>query len=388
MLTPSARLKNLPPYFFSVIGDRIRQMQADKIKVYRLDIGNPDMPPPSAVIESLATSASNPKNHGYNSYRGTPAFRRALAKHYQRRFGVTLDPDTEILPLLGSKEGIINITLAHLSKGDVALVPDIGYPAYAMGTRLAEAEVYWVKLDPERGYRPNLADIPADILKRAKVLWINYPNNPTGAMITLDDYNQIANFCVEHEILLISDNPYVDVLFNSATAPSALQSSADRRNIVEFFSFSKSYNMAGWRLGAALGSKEAIDNLLAIKSNIDSAHFTPVYDAGITALDTPQSWMDERNAIYQRRRDKIMEVLPHIGLSADKPMGSLYVWAKVLDGDATAYVESAITNAHVSLAPGAAYGPGGDNYVRFSVGVADDELSEALDALKSWYSKR
>lgn len=363
-------------------------MQAEKIKVYRLDIGNPDMPPPSAVIESLATSASNPKNHGYNSYRGTPAFRRALAKHYQRRFGVTLDPDVEILPLLGSKEGIVNITLAHLSPGDVALIPDIGYPAYAMGTRLAEAEVYWVKLDPNRGYKPNLADIPADILKRAKVLWVNYPNNPTGAMITLADYNEIAHFCEKHDILLISDNPYVDVLFEGATAPSALQSDADRSHIVEFFSFSKSYNMAGWRLGAALGSKEAIDNLLAIKSNIDSAHFTPVYDAGITALDTPQSWLDERNGAYQRRRDMIMATLPHIGLSAEKPMGSLYVWAKVLDGEATAYVESAISDAHVSLAPGAAYGPGGDDYVRFSVGVADGELAEALDALKSWYSRR
>ena len=388
MLHPSARLKNLPPYFFSVIGDRIRQMQSEKIKVYRLDIGNPDMPPPSAVVESLATSASNPKNHGYNSYRGTPAFRRALAKHYQRRFGVTVDPETEILPLLGSKEGIVNLTLAHLSKGDIALVPDIGYPAYMMGTRLAEAEVYWVKLDPARGYRPNLDEIPADILKRAKVLWINYPNNPTGAMITLADYNQIASFCEKHDILLISDNPYMDVLFEGATAPSALQVDTDRSHVLEFFSFSKSYNMAGWRLGAALGSKEAIDNLLAIKSNIDSAHFTPVYDAGITALDTPQSWIDERNAIYQRRRDKIMAILPHIGLSAEVPMGSLYIWAKVLDGDATAYVESALNNAHVSLAPGAAYGPGGNDYVRFSVGVADDELSEALDALQSWYKQR
>ncbi|MDX2077427.1 MAG: aminotransferase class I/II-fold pyridoxal phosphate-dependent enzyme [bacterium] len=388
MLHPSARLKNLPPYFFSVIGDRIRQMQSEKIKVYRLDIGNPDMPPPSAVVESLATSASNPKNHGYNSYRGTPAFRRALAKHYQRRFAVTVDPETEILPLLGSKEGIVNLTLAHLSKGDIALVPDIGYPAYAMGTRLAEAEVYWVKLDPARGYRPNLDEIPADILKRAKVLWINYPNNPTGAMITLADYNQIASFCQKHDILLISDNPYMDVLFEGATAPSALQTDTDRSHVLEFFSFSKSYNMAGWRLGAALGSKDAIDNLLAIKSNIDSAHFTPVYDAGITALDTPQSWIDERNAIYQRRRDKIMSVLPHVGLSAEVPMGSLYVWAKVLDGDATAYVESALNNAHVSLAPGAAYGPGGNDYVRFSVGVEDSELSEALDALQSWYKQR
>ncbi len=388
MLQPSARLKNLPPYFFSVIGDRIRKMQADKIKVYRLDIGNPDMPPPSAVIESLATSASNPKNHGYNSYRGTPAFRRAMAKHYQRRFGVTLDPDVEILPLLGSKEGIVNITLAHLSKGDITLIPDIGYPAYAMGTRLAEAEIHWVRLDPDNGYRPILDEIPMDILNRAKVLWINYPNNPTGAMITLDDYNHIAQFCEKHNILLISDNPYMDVLFEGSTAPSALQADADRSHIVEFFSFSKSYNMAGWRLGAALGSKEAIDNLLAVKSNIDSAHFTPIYDAGITALDTPQSWLDERNAIYQHRRDKIMSVLPKIGLSADVPMGSLYVWAKVLDGDATAYVESALMNAHVSLAPGGAYGPGGNGYVRFSMGVEEDELTQALDALVAWYNKR
>ncbi len=388
MLQPSARLKNLPPYFFSVIGDRIRQMQLEKIKVYRLDIGNPDMPPPSAVIESLATSASNPKNHGYNSYRGTPAFRRALAKHYQRRFGVTLDPNIEILPLLGSKEGIVNLSLAHLSKGDIALVPDIGYPAYMMGARLAEAEVHWVKLDPAHGYRPSLHNIPADILKRAKIMWINYPNNPTGAMINLTDYNEIASFCEKHDILLISDNPYMDVLYDGATAPSALQADADRSHVLEFFSFSKSFNMAGWRLGAALGSKEAIDNLLAIKSNIDSAHFTPIYDAGITALETPQSWLDERNGAYQRRRDRIMAVLPHIGLSADVPHGSLYIWAKVLDGDANGYVESALTKAHVSLAPGTAYGPGGDGFVRFSLGTPDDDLTESLDALQSWFKNR
>lgn len=387
MPLPSHRLTNLPPYIFAVIGDRIRQMQNDGIKVYRLDIGNPDMPPPKAVIEALGKSAENPSKHGYSGYRGITEFRVAIADHYQSRFGVSLNPDTQVLPLIGSKEGIVNLCFAYLDKGDVALVPEIGYPAYSMGSILAGAENYYVPMDASSNYELQLDEIPADILSRAKLLWVNYPNNPTGAMVDAAYYRKLAEFCKEHDLLLISDNPYVDVVFDREYAPTALLPDYID-NIVELYSFSKSYNMAGWRLGAAVGSAAALNQLLKVKSNIDSGHFKPVYDAGITALQTPQSWINQRNAIYKERQEIILDVLPRIGLEAQQTQGSLYVWAKVKSGNMLEYVEEALTKAHVSLAPGSAYGPGGENYIRMSIGTPDDALQEAMKALEEWYSTR
>lgn len=387
MPSQSSRLKNLPPYVFSTIGDRIRAMQKQGIDVIRLDIGNPDMPPPDAVVEALAQSARNPNKHGYSGYRGIPEFRQAIAQYYHNRFGVTLDPDTEVLPLIGSKEGLVNLCFAYIGDGDVSLVPDIAYPAYAMGTQLAGGDVHWVPLQSENDYVPDLKSIPKDVAQKAKILWVNYPNNPTGANIDLNVYTQIAAFCNEHDILLASDNPYMDILFDENTAHSALQTAYGTKNILEFFSFSKSFNMAGWRLGAAIGDAEAISHLLHVKSNVDSGHFKAVYDAGITALQTPQTWIDARNAIYEKRRDRILEALPAIGLSARKSKGSLYVWAKVEDRDVDTYIEQALTHAHISLAPGKAYGPGGDGYIRISVGTPDNVLEESLQRLESWYAK-
>ncbi len=387
MPSPAHRLSNLPPYVFSVIGDRLRQMQKDGINVIRLDIGNPDMPPPSDVVEALSTSARHDGHHGYTGYRGLAEFRVATADYYKRRFGVTLNPDNQILPLLGSKEGIVNLSMAYLDRDDVVLVPDIGYPSYSMGAYLAGAEVYWVKLD-KTTFQPLINDIPDDILQRAKLLWVNYPNNPTGATVDADFYKRMSAFCEKHDILLASDNPYMDVVFDGYQAPSALQASDSTENIIEFYSFSKSYNMAGWRLGVAIGDKIAIDHLLSIKSNVDSGHFQPIYDAGIAAYQTSQSWIDERNAIYQQRRDFIMTALSEIGLSAQKPKGSLYIWAKTSDMPAEQYVERALTEAHVSIAPGGAYGQGGEDYIRLSLGVPIDKLENAIERLKNWYKRQ
>lgn len=384
----SARLNDLPPYVFSVIGDRLRALQAEGIHVIRLDIGNPDMPPPDVVVEQLAGSAANADHHGYTGYRGDAGFRRAIADFYQRRFGVELHPDKEVLPLIGSKEGIVNLSLAYLSEGDMALVPDIGYPSYSMGARMAGGDVCWVPMREENGFLPDLTGIPAEVLERARLLWVNYPNNPTGVIVDRAFYDQLAAFCVQHDILLVSDNAYIDVTYDGYRAPSALQAHDSRSHVVELFSFSKSYNMAGWRLGAAVGSEEAISDLLRVKSNIDSGHFKAVYDAGTAALSTPQSWIDERNAIYQKRRDRIMQALPEIGLSAEVSGGALYVWARVDGGDMSQYVEDALTQAHVSIAPGLAYGPGGEQHVRISLGVPDDQLDLALERLKLWYAKR
>lgn len=389
MPAQSNRLANLPPYVFAVLGERLRQMEKQGIDVIRLDIGSPDLPPSQTVINAMNDSIKKPGVHGYAGYRGTPAFRQAIARYYQRRFNVTLDPETEVLPLIGSKEGIVNLCLAYLDRGDTALVPDIGYPAYSMGTKLAGGDVCWFPLRPENGYLPDFNEIATDVADKAKILWINYPNNPTGATAELDFYQKAVDFCKAHDILLASDNPYCDVTFDGYNAPSALQIPGARDVTIEFMSFSKSYNMAGWRIGAAVGNSKALQTLLKIKSNMDSGHFESIYEAGVIAIDeTPQSWLDERNDVYKARRDRLIAALPEMGLRAEVPAGSLYIWATPVKLDANTYVEEALTEGHVSLAPGGSYGPGGENYLRFSVGMSDERIDEAINRLKKWYSAK
>ena len=390
MPRPAARLSSLPPYPFALLNQRVRELNAQGHDVINFDIGSPDMPPADAVIEALYVSACRPDNHGYSGYAGTGNFRAAIADYYAQRFGIQVDPEREVLPLLGSKEGIVNLSLAYLDQGDVALVPDIGYPSYSMGAYLAGGTVEWMPLS-EPDYLPDVTAIPTTLLERAKLLWVNYPNNPTGATADRAFYQKLVDFCAAHDILLASDNPYVDVTYDGSTAGSALEADGARSCTVEFVSFSKTYNMAGWRLGAAVGTANAIKTLLQVKSNMDSGHFRAVYDAGIAAVrQTKQEWIDQRNAVYQQRRDHILDVLPQIGLRAQKPEGSLYVWARVVDNDLDGrqYAEQALLNAHVSVAPGEIYGPGGTQYVRLSLSITEARLHEALERLKMWYAKR
>lgn len=383
------RLSNLPVYVFAALGERLRAMQIQGIDVIRLDVGSPDLPPPESVIEALYKSAAHPDHHGYSGYKGIPAFRDAVARYYQRRFGVELDPETEILPLLGSKEGIVNLCLAYLDNGDAALVPDVGYPSYAQGAQLSSAEIHWMPTAPETGYLPDFDAISREAAAQSKLLWVNYPNNPTGATAELDFYQKAVEFCARHSILLASDNPYVDVTFDGYIAPSALQVPGSKQHTIEFVSLSKSHNMAGWRIGAAVGSREALKLLLKVKSNMDSGHFHAIYDAAASALDnTDQAWIDARNLVYQRRRDRILQALPQIGLRAQCPQGSLYIWAESTDIAPDKYVEEALTIAHVSLAPGEAYGPGGKKFIRMSVGISDARLDEALNRLETWYTQK
>ena len=380
---PADRLSSLPPYIFSEISQRIKTLNAQGHEIIRLDMGVPDGPPPPAVIEALVELARNPAHHTYMPYSGTPPFRRAVARYYEQRFGIRLDPDTQVLPLLGSKEGLAHLCLAYLNPGDLVLVPSLAYPSYERGSIMAGAEIYRVRLDPAQGFLPDLTAIPAEIADRAKLLFVNYPNNPTGAIASKDDYRRISEFCAQHEIQLISDNPYVELTFDGCQAGSALEVDP---TCVEFMSFSKAFNMSGWRLGAAVGNRDMLKMLLTMKSNIDSAHFRAVYDAGIAALEqTSPEWAVERNAIYQRRRDKVMEALPVIGLQAAVPQGAMYVWARALDGDGLRYTTSALDKARVSLTPGLGFGPDGQEYVRFSLGIADDQLMAALDRLADWY---
>lgn len=388
-MTPVAkRLKNLPPYPFAVLNQRVRELQAAGSDIIRLDIGSPDLPPPSAVVETLCDDASNPNLHGYAGYKGTPKFREAVAKYYRQRFGVTVDPETEILPLLGSKEGIVNLSLAFLDQGDIALVPDVSYPAYSLGAGLAGGSVHWLPVSEASGWLPDPSTTPAEVAARARLLWTNYPNNPTGAVADLDFYARMIDYCRERDIVFVSDNPYVDVTFDGYVAPSALQVEGAKDCTIEFVSSSKTYNMAGWRLGAAVGCAEILRALLQVKSNMDSGHFEPIYNAGVTAVDTPPEWIAERNQVYQARRDRIMDCLPHIGLSAEMPKGSLYIWARTDVGDGGRYVEEALLGTSVMFAPGQIYGPGGTPYVRIAITTDDSRLDEALDRLKTWYASR
>lgn len=389
MPAPAERLSRLPAYLFAVIGDRLRDMQAAGIDVIRLDIGSPDGPPPDEVIEVLHKSAQKPGNHGYSGYRGLAKFREAVARYYQRRFNVTVDPNTEVLPLLGSKEGIVNLCLAYCDVGDNVLIPNIGYPSYMQAARMASSEIVWVPADEETDYLMDFSRLTQDEAARAKMAWVNYPNNPTGAVANLDFYARTVEFCRENDILLASDNPYCEVTFDNYVAPSALQIDGAKDVAIEFISLSKSHNMAGWRLGAAVGGKKQIDTLLKVKSNVDSGHFNAIYEAGAYALDeTPQSWIDARNLTYEKRRDKLIAALPEIGLRADTPKATLYIWATPTQLSAQQYVQEALEVAHVSLAPGAGYGPGGADWIRFSVGMSDERFDEAINRLKAWYSAK
>lgn len=374
---------------FAVIGDRLRDMQQAGVDVIRLDIGSPDAPPPSDVIDKLYEAAKKPQNHGYSGYRGLAKFREAVANYYQRRFNVTLDPGSEILPLLGSKEGIVNLCLAYCDTGDAALIPNIGYPSYMQGTRLSGADIVWVPADEETDYLMDFEQIGSADRERAKLAWVNYPNNPTGATADLDFFATAVDFCRTNDILMASDNPYCEVTYDGYVAPSVMQIEGAKDISVEFVSLSKSHNMAGWRIGAAVGSKNSIDTLLKVKSNIDSGHFNAIYEAAAYALDhTPQSWIDGRNAVYQQRRDRLIAALPEIGLRARTPKATLYIWATPDRLSARQYVQEALEVAHVSLAPGEGYGPGGADWIRFSVGMTDERFDEAIVRLKEWYSSK
>lgn len=391
MPQPADRLLSLPDYPLATLGRRVEELKSKGIDIINLDVGSPDMPPPEVVIDTLSEMAHKPNTHGYSGYRGPKAFREAVARYYAQRFGVEVDPETQVLPLVGSKEGIVNLCLAYLDRGDVTLVPDVGYPSYSLGAYLAGASVHWLPVTEESGFLPDLQTLSQNLPAGAKLLWVNYPNNPTGAVASPEFYQQAINFCREHDLLLASDNPYVDVTFDGFKASSILEAEGALECSIEFISFSKTYNMAGWRLGAAVGSKAAIKNLLQVKSNFDSGHFLPIYESGITAIDEiSQSWIHDRNMVYERRRDIMLEALPQAGLAPFRPGGAMYVWAKVIDPkfDGAGYAEQALLNAHVSMAAGVIYGPGGTQYVRLSVCTTDKRLDEAMGRLKLWYQGR
>lgn len=377
------RVVNLPPYVFAQVGRRIRELMAQGEDIIRLDIGSPDLPPPDLILGELYRSTQVPSHHGYGGYYGTPELRQAMATYYERRFGVALDPEKEVAPLIGSKEGIANAALAFVDPGQTVLVPDPGYPTYRMGTLLAGGVPVAVPLRAEEEYLPDLEAIPADVASAAKILWLNYPNNPTGAVAPLAFFERVVDFAREYDILVCHDNPYCDVVFDGYRAPSILQVSGARDVALEFNSLSKTYNMAGWRIAMAVGSPMAVEALARTKTQIDSGIFRPIQDAGVVALTGDQSWIDERNEVYRERRDLILGTLQEIGLQASRPLASLYIWAALPQGISSVdFTRTLLEEARVSVAPGSAFGPHGEGYIRISLGMGTHRIEEAMGRLK------
>ncbi len=377
-------MDKVPPYVFAHVAKLIAEKQAQGIDVINLGIGSPDLPSPPHVVKALQEAAADPKNHRYPSYTGLPQLRQAIADWYRRRFEVELDPDREVVPLIGSKEGIAHLALAVVGPGDIALIPDPGYPTYQMGTILADAEPYPVPLLAENDFLPDLEAIPEDVLQRARILWLNYPNNPTGAIASLEFFEEVVVFARRHNLIVAHDNPYSDVTFDGYVAPSFLQVPGAKEVAVELHSLSKTYNMAGWRVGMAVGNAEVIEGLIRVKSNVDTGIFNPIQYAAIAALtETDANWLAERNATYQRRRDILVNGLRAAGLHAFEPKATLYVWARVPEGwTSQEFSIHVLDEAGVWLTPGTAYGASGEGYVRLSICAPEERLQEAMERLQ------
>jgi LL-diaminopimelate aminotransferase len=382
MLRPAKRTENLPEIFFAALQKRIAALRAEGADVINLDAGSPDMPPTAGLIDTLKRSADDPTKHSYGGYAGQPFLRQAIAHYYGRRFGVELDDD-ELLPLIGSKEGLVNMHLAWLDPGDLSLIPDPGYSSYAYAPLLAGGRTEPFDLLPERGWLPDFSAIPAASAKAARMLWLNYPNNPTGAIATLDFLAEAVDFCRRYDILLCHDNPYADVTYDGYVAPSVLQIPGAKEVAIEFNSLSKTYNMAGWRVGMAVGSKVAVKALATVKTQIDSGIGRPVQDMAAAAMTGDQSWLTERNAVYEERRDLTLAALRRLGFQPVPPQAGLYIWFRVPEGYTSQEFQTLLLEkAHISLTPGSVYGQNGEGWIRLSLGVATERLKEALARLE------
>jgi LL-diaminopimelate aminotransferase len=385
-IKPADRIASFKPYFFAQLGQKLNALKAKGLDIIRIDIGSPDLPPVDFIVDELVKSARQQDSHGYTPNGGTPAFRKAIAEYYLRRFNVSLDPQRETLTLLGSKEGLFNLSQVLADPGDVVLVPDPGYPVYQASGIIAGAEIFTIPLLHENGYLADLQAIPSEIARRAKILWLNYPNNPTGAIAPLEYLAKAVDFAREYKIIVAHDAPYVDVCFDGYVAPSIMQVPDAKDVAVEFNSLSKTYNMAGWRLGMAVGNPQVINYLHTYKSQMDSSHFQAVLDAGIVALTGDQTWLEERNEIYLHRRNIVLDGLRQAGFAPEIPPAAIYVWAHLPEGymDSMAFCDHMLEEAGVSTTPGIVYGNFGEGYLRISLGTATQRIQEAMQRIVHW----
>jgi LL-diaminopimelate aminotransferase len=385
-MRPSRRLDRIPPYLFAELERKIDAKRAAGVDVISLGIGDPDTPTYAPIVTAMQRAVADPTTHTYPSNRGRREFREAVAGFYARRFGVQLDPETEVMPAIGAKECIFNLNLAFLDAGDVALASDPGYPVYTGGPLLAGAEPVLMPLEPQRGFAPDFEAIAAQTLERARLMFLNYPNNPTGAIVPAGLFEQAVELAHRAEILVVHDNAYSETTFDGYVAPSFLATPGSREVGVEVFSLSKGYNMTGWRCAAIVGNAEAIAQYWRLKANIDSGLFDAVQLAGAAAL-APELDADVQamNAVYQRRRDLVCDALKQAGVEVVPPKGTIYIWAPVPAGfgSAAAYCELVLERAAVVISPGGAYGRSGEGFFRISLTTPDDQLVEAVERLRA-----
>jgi LL-diaminopimelate aminotransferase len=384
-MRPSRRLERIPPYLFAELERKSTAKRAAGIDVISLGIGDPDTPTYAPIVAAAQRAVADPSTHTYPSNRGRVEFREAVAAFYARRFGVSLDPETEVMAAIGAKECIFNLSLAFLDPDDVALASDPGYPVYTGGPLLTGGEPVVMPLVPELGFAPDLQAIPADALRRARLMFINYPNNPTGAIVPDGLFEDVIELAAANDVLVVHDNAYSETTYDGYVAPSFLQTPGAKEVGVEVFSLSKGYNMTGWRCAAIVGNADAIAQYWRLKSNIDSGLFEAVQLAGVAAL-SPQVDADVRamNEVYQRRRDVVCAALAQAGVEVTPPRGTIYVWAPVPAGfeSAAAYCEHVLERAAVVISPGGAYGPSGEGFFRISLTTPDDRLVEAMQRIR------
>jgi LL-diaminopimelate aminotransferase len=383
------RVEHLPPYLFAEISRKIAEKRAAGVDVVSFGIGDPDLPTPSHVIDALKRASDEPANHRYPETDGLPELRRTFADWYSGRFGVSLNPDTQTLPLIGSKEGIGHVPLCLIDPGDVALVPDPAYPVYSVGTSFAGGTSFVLPLLERNGFLPDLDAIPSDVLSRAKILWLNYPNNPTGATADLDFFERAVAFARRHDLMICHDLAYADVTYDGYVAPSFLQAKGAIDVGVEFNSLSKTYNMTGWRIGVAAGNEQLINALMRVKSNLDSGVPQAIQQMAIAAMTGPQDSIADHNAIYGRRRDRIVETLRGLGLDVSAPKAGLYVWARLPVGmSSIAFAGEMLDATGVVVTPGIGYGEYGEGYIRLSVTTPDERVDEGLRRIAAWRIER
>jgi LL-diaminopimelate aminotransferase len=381
--TPSKRLEAIPPYKFQELEQQIADKRAAGIDVISLGIGDPDEPTYGHVVKAMQEAVENPAYHQYPSNRGRDEFRTAFADFYDRRFGVEIDPGSEVIPAIGAKECIYNLCFAFLDPGDVALASDPGYPVYTGGPILAGARAELLPLVPELGFAPDLSAVPADVAARARLMFVNYPNNPTGAVVPDGFFEMVVSFAKEHEILVVHDNAYSETTYDGYVAPSFLATPGAKEVGVEVFSLSKGYNMTGWRCAAILGNAEAIQTYWRLKTNVDSGLFEAIQMAGVAALQGPSGPLERMNETYARRRDLVVSALDEIGVQVASPKGTIYVWAPVPEGHtSTSFCELVLEEAAVVISPGSMYGPSGEGFFRIALTAPDERIEEAVERMR------
>ncbi|MGQ0678720.1 MAG: LL-diaminopimelate aminotransferase [Actinomycetota bacterium] len=374
------RIAALPPYLFAELDKRVAQTKANGVDVISFGIGDPDRPTPAHIVQAGQKAMADPATHQYPSYYGMPQFRAAVAAYYERRFGVTLDPATEVLPLIGSKEGIAHLATAFIDPGDKLLIQDPGYPVYQTAALLAGGVPVSLPLSAAEQFIPRLDQVSDEDAEGAKVLWINYPSNPTAAVCDSSFMEQAVSFGRSYDLLVAHDAAYVELTYDGYVAPSVLQAPGAKEVAIEFGSLSKTYNMTGWRVGWVVGAAPAIEAIGRVKTNIDSGIFNALQLAGVAALEGPQECIQENIAVYTRRRDVVVDALNSSGLTVDAPKGAIYVWVGVPQGHSSvSFCQYLLEEEGVVIAPGSGYGPHGEGFVRFSLTLADHRLDEGME---------